>query len=285
MSFALAMADSAASRQDEVQEMRALASSVTANVLIYYNLNGPPYHIGNDEAYRNDMVRLLGMATQFDHGEITEQVQNLGAAIAELKNLPQSATAARSTLSAYAHWLPSVLNAHAQLDSALGALHDELPPASETHRALHDLSHEIGQLLVEYQQASSPYLASGQPGHDQAGYFGGTPVRHAIRAGCRFGPIPEGTHPGLSLRAPAPAHFGTVGAEFWTLPDTDHAGAGYASPRALNLIAGGGAGHWRECHVGLADHFQLSSLAGHPHLDARQALPVMLVDIEDLATA
>ncbi|HCF3627139.1 hypothetical protein QOT74_14290 [Pseudomonas aeruginosa] len=160
MSSALAMADGAASRQDEIQEMRTLASSVTANVLIYYNLNGTPYHIGNDEAYRNDMARLLGMATQFDHGDITEQVQNLGAAIAELKNLPQSATAARSTLSAYARWLPPVLDAHAQLDSALGALHDELPPASETRRALHDLSREIGQLLVEYQQASFPYLAS-----------------------------------------------------------------------------------------------------------------------------
>lgn len=160
MSSALAMAEGEASRQDDIQAMRTLASSVTANVLIYYNLNGTPYDISNGEAYRNDMAHLQRLARQFGHGIIIEQVQNLDATTAGLKNLPQSGAAARSTLSAYARWRPPLIDAHAHLDSVLGALHDELPPASGTRCVLHDLSHEIGQLLLEYQQASFPYLAS-----------------------------------------------------------------------------------------------------------------------------
>lgn len=58
------MAKSTASRQDDIQDMRTLTSSVTANVLIYYNINGTPYDISNGEAYRNDMAHLQWLARQ-----------------------------------------------------------------------------------------------------------------------------------------------------------------------------------------------------------------------------
>lgn len=163
-----ARAEGSTSRQDDIQEMRTLAISVTANVLVYFNLNGTPYDIGNGEAYRRDMSHLLKLSRQFGHGPITEQAQLLGTAIADLENLPQSGTEARSALPAYARWLPPVIDAHVQLDSSLSALYGSLAPTSEIRRALHDLSHDIGHLLLDYQRASFPYLSSVWLPDDQA---------------------------------------------------------------------------------------------------------------------
>lgn len=163
-----ARAEGSTSRQDDIQEMRTLATSVTANVLVYFNLNGTPYDIGNGEAYRRDMSHLLKLSRQLGHGPITEQAQLLGTAIADLENLPQSGTEARSALPAYARWLPPVIDAHAQFDSSLSALYDSLAPTSEIRRALHDLSHDMGHLLLDYQRASFPYLSTVWLPDDQA---------------------------------------------------------------------------------------------------------------------
>lgn len=152
-------AEAATSRQD-VQKMRTLATSVTANVLIYFNLNGIPYDTSNGETYKRNMTRLLELSGQFGSAPINEQIRLLDKNIADLRNLPQASNEARSILPAYSRWLPQVLEAHVQLETSLSGLYDGIAPRSERQSALQGLSHDLGRLLLYYQRASFPYLGA-----------------------------------------------------------------------------------------------------------------------------
>lgn len=139
-----------------LQEMRTIATMATANVLLYYNLNGMPYETENLEAFTRNLNRLRELTVQAGDASLTEQVGRLDEAVAELKHLPQSVADSRSVWPAYARWVPRLIEAHVQLEESLSERYDAAPEVTETQRGLHVLSHDIGRMLLSYQMASFP---------------------------------------------------------------------------------------------------------------------------------
>lgn len=139
-----------------LQEMRTMATMATANVLLYYNLNGIPYETENLEAFTHNLNRLRELSVQADDAALSEQVHRLDDAVAELKHLPQSVADSRSVWPAYARWLPGLIEAHVHLAKSLSERYDAAPEVVQAQSELHVLSHDIGRMLLSYQMASFP---------------------------------------------------------------------------------------------------------------------------------
>lgn len=139
-----------------LQEMRTMATMATANVLLYYNLNGMPYETENLEAFTQNLKRLRELSEQADDASLSEQVRRLDDAVAHLKNLPQSVADLRSVWPAYARWLPGLIEAHVHLEKSLSERYGAAPEVAQAQSGLHVLSHDIGRMLLSYQMASFP---------------------------------------------------------------------------------------------------------------------------------
>lgn len=145
----------APSRQD-FQEMRTLATMATVNVLLYYNVNGLPYETENREAFTHNLNRLGELSVQAGDAALTEQIRQLAEAVSDLKNLPQSKASLRSELPAYQLWLPSLIEAHLNLDKLLSERYERAPEIEQVQSMLHGLSHDVGRMLLSSQMASFP---------------------------------------------------------------------------------------------------------------------------------
>lgn len=145
----------ALSRQD-LQEMRTLATMTTVNVLLYYNLNGMPYESENIEAFSHNLNRLRELPMQAGDASLVYQVHLLDDAVSQLEQLPQSTADVRSVWPAYTRWLPGVIEAHFRLEKLLSERYDATPEVAQTQSVLHELSHDIGRMLLSYQMASFP---------------------------------------------------------------------------------------------------------------------------------
>lgn len=142
--------------RQELQEMRTLATVTTTNVLLYYNVNGIPYEADNIEAFTHNLNRLGELSTQTGDAALTEQIRRLVAAVSDLKNLPQNKASVRSVLPAYQLWLPSLIEAHLNLDKLLSERYERAPEVAQVQGLLHGLSHDVGRMLLSSQMASFP---------------------------------------------------------------------------------------------------------------------------------
>src|SRR6218665_1290860 len=100
-----------ATDRQTLQEMRTLATMTTANVLLYYNLNGIPYEAERLEAFTRDLRRLRELSGQTGDVALAERVDRLGEAIASLKELPQSSAEVRAVWPPYTRWIPGLIEA------------------------------------------------------------------------------------------------------------------------------------------------------------------------------
>lgn len=145
----------APNRQD-LQEMRTLATMATVNVLLYYNVNGISYEAENHESFTRSLSRLGELSAQTSDAALAEQVRRLAAAVADLKNLPQSKAEMRSVQPAYSRWLPTLIEEHLRLDESLSERYVMAPEVAKVQGMLHGLSHDIGRMMLSYQMASFP---------------------------------------------------------------------------------------------------------------------------------
>jgi hypothetical protein len=136
--------------------MRTLATRAAVNALLYYNLNGTPYEAENIEVSTRELERLHEMATQVGDASLIEQVRRFDNAVVELKHLPQSIADARQVQAAYTRWLPAVVEGYSNLERLLTEHYDAAPDPGKMQDELHELSQNIGQMLISYQLASFP---------------------------------------------------------------------------------------------------------------------------------
>lgn len=154
----------AGSELQAIQEMRSLAFSVCANVLVYFNENGNPYGPGNRQSYQRCMARLQSLATSQRLADVVLELEHLRSSLNDTTELPQSEAELRRTSPGYTRWLLPVVDSHARLQALLDAHYtrSDIDDAEELQRELHALSRDVGQLLLGYQIASFSRLGAQQ---------------------------------------------------------------------------------------------------------------------------
>lgn len=147
-----------------IHEMRSLASSICANVLVFYNQNGSPFVEQNRQSYQQSLVKLEGLSSQLNRPIITEHVRTLVASVDDTSELPQSGAALRATAPGFALWLLPVVESHYQLQSDLDALYKATEPNADGKAdvGLHTLSQRLSELMVGYQVAAFSRLGAEQ---------------------------------------------------------------------------------------------------------------------------
>lgn len=154
----------AGSELQAIQEMRSLAFSVCANVLVYFNENGNPYEPGNRQSYQRGMTRLQSLAASQRFADVVIELEQLQSNLNDTAELPQSESELRRTSPGYTRWLLPVVDSHARLQALLDAHYarNGVDDAEELQRQLHVLGRDIGQLLLGYQIASFSRLGAEQ---------------------------------------------------------------------------------------------------------------------------
>tara|TARA_R110000850_G_scaffold276258_1_gene417888 strand:- start:9086 stop:9850 length:765 start_codon:yes stop_codon:yes gene_type:complete len=147
-----------------IHEMRVLASSICANVLVFYNQSGSPFVEQNRQSYEGKLLELNRLSSRLDRPVITERVHTLLLSVDRTSKLPQSGTALRARSPGFTLWLLPVVEAHAQLQHELDLSYRNTEPASgeADPSDLHNLRHHLGELMVGYQVAAFSRLGAEQ---------------------------------------------------------------------------------------------------------------------------
>lgn len=145
-------AQTAPSELQHTYQMRSLAYSATANIMVFYNLDSTPFDPKNHKQYHQDLDQLQQLATQNGDTAVLEELAKIRELVAKLEALPQNQDYIRNVAIPYRNLLNPLFEAQQRLDQALEQRYSVIARSSEDswQQGLHALSLDHSRAMQQY---------------------------------------------------------------------------------------------------------------------------------------